>query len=137
MPGLVVFTVAMSPSAFAIDPGWYTGFNAGQSRASIDDNRIADGLADDGFATTSIYNADRHFGFKAYGGYQVNPYFALESGYFNLGRFGFTADTLPPGSLTGSIKLQGANFDLVGMVPIGDRFALFARGGVTYAWSKD
>jgi OOP family OmpA-OmpF porin len=23
------------------------------------------------------------------------------------------------------------------MVPIGDRFALFARGGVTYAWSKD
>jgi len=137
MPGLVVFAVAMSPSAFAIDPGWYTGFNAGQSRASIDDNRIADGLADDGFATTSIYNADRHFGFKAYGGYQVNPYFALESGYFNLGRFGFTADTLPPGSLTGSIKLQGANFDLVGMVPIGDKFALFARGGVTYAWSKD
>src|ERR1700727_3000340 len=92
---LAALALTMSPSAFADDAGWYTGFNAGQSRAKIDDTRIADGLSGDGFTTTSISNDDRHFGFKAFGGYEFNRYFALESGYFNLGKFGFTADTLP------------------------------------------
>ena len=135
--GLAALAVTMSPSAFAGDTGWYTGFNAGQSRAKIDDTRIADGLLDDGFTTTSISNDDRHFGFKAFGGYEFNRYFALESGYFNLGKFGFTADTSPAGSLRGDIKLQGANFDAVGSVPLGDKFSLFARVGVNYADAKD
>jgi OOP family OmpA-OmpF porin len=136
--GLAALAVTtMSPSAFADDAGWYTGFNAGQSRAKIDDSRIADGLLDDGFTTTSISNDDRHFGFKAFGGYEFNRYFALEGGYFNLGKFGFTADTSPAGSLRGDIKLQGANFDAVGSVPLGDKFSLFARAGVNYADAKD
>jgi OmpA-OmpF porin, OOP family len=134
---LAALALTVSPPAFADDAGWYTGFNAGQSRAKIDDTRIADGLLDDGFSTTSIRNDDLHFGFKAYGGYAFNRYFALESGYFNLGRFGFTADTLPAGSLRGDIKLQGANFDAVGSVPLGDKFSLFARAGVNYADAKD
>ena len=135
--GLAVLAFTMSPSVFADDTGWYTGFNAGQSRAKIDDTRIADGLLDDGFTTTSIGNDDRHFGFKAFGGYEFNRYFALEGGYFNLGKFGFTADTSPAGSLRGDIKLQGANFDAVGSVPLGDKFSLFARAGVNYADAKD
>jgi OmpA-OmpF porin, OOP family len=134
---LAAIAPTVSPPAFADDAGWYTGFNAGQSRAKIDDTRIADGLLEDGFSTASISNGDLHFGFKAYGGYAFNRYFALESGYFNLGRFGFTADTLPSGSLRGDIKLQGANFDAVGSVPLGDKFSLFARAGVNYADAKD
>jgi OmpA-OmpF porin, OOP family len=134
---LAALALTMSPSAFADDAGWYTGFNAGQSRAKIDDTRIADGLSGDGFTTTSISNDDRHFGFKAFGGYEFNRYFALEGGYFNLGKFGFTADTSPTGSLRGDIKLQGANFDAVGSVPLGDKFSLFARAGLNYADAKD
>ena len=135
--GLAALAVTSSPTAFADDAGWYAGFNAGQSRAKIDDTRIVGGLLDDGFTTTSISNDDRHFGFKVFGGYEFNRYFALEAGYFNLGRFGFLADTLPAGSLRGDIKIQGANFDLVGSVPIGEKFSLFARAGVNYADSKD
>src|ERR1700722_13708573 len=91
--GLTVLALTMTPSAFAEDAGWYTGFSVGQSRAKIDDTRIADGLLDDGFSMTSISDDDRHFGFKGFGGYEFNRYFALESGYFNLGKFGFTANT--------------------------------------------
>src|ERR1700722_2496611 len=90
--GLAVLALTMSPSVFADEAGWYTGFNAGLSRAKINDTRIADGLLDDGFTTTSTSNDDRHFGFKAYGGYEFNRYLALESGYFDLGKFGCTAD---------------------------------------------
>jgi OmpA-OmpF porin, OOP family len=134
---LAAFAVTSSPAAFADDAGWYAGFNAGQSRAKIDDSRIADGLLGDGLTTTSINDDNHHFGFKAFGGYEFNRYFALESGYFDLGRFGFTADTLPAGSLRGDIKIKGVNFDAVGSVPIGEKFSLFARAGVNYADSKD
>jgi len=137
MATLAALAVTSSPTAFADDAGWYAGFNAGQSRAKIDDGRIANGLLGDGFTTTSIGNDDHHFGFKVFGGYEINRYFALESGYFDLGRFGFTADTIPAGSLRGEIKIKGVNFDAVGSVPIGAKFSLFARGGLNYADSKD
>ena len=137
MAALAALAVTLSPAASADDSGWYAGFNAGQSRAKIDDSRIADDLLLNGLTTTSISDDKRHFGFKVFGGYEFNRYFALESGYFNLGRFGFTADTLPAGSLRGDIKIQGANFDAVGSVPIGEKFSLFARAGLNYADSKD
>ena len=127
----------LSSAALADDAGWYLGFNAGQSRAKIDNSRIADDLLIDGFTTTSIGDENKHFAFKTFGGYEFNRYFALESGYFDLGRFGFRADTLPPGSLRGQIKIKGANFDAVGSIPIGDKFSLFARAGAIYAESKD
>jgi OmpA-OmpF porin, OOP family len=126
-----------SPAAFADDGGWYLGFNAGQSRAKIDDSRIADDLAINGFATTSIDNEEHKFSFKSFGGYEFNRYFALESGIFDLGQFGFRADTLPAGSLHGDTKIVGVNFDAVGSLPIGDKFSLFARAGGIYERSKD
>jgi len=137
MVTLAALAGALSPKAVADDAGWYIGFNAGQSRAKIDDSRIADDLLIDGFTTTSIGDENRHFAFKTFGGYEFNRYFALESGYFDLGRFGFRADTLPPGSLHGDIKIKGANFDAVGSIPMGDKFSLFARAGLNYANSRD
>jgi OmpA-OmpF porin, OOP family len=138
MATVAALVVASSPTTFAAeDAGWYAGFNAGQSRAKIGDGRITDGLLGDGFTTTAISNDDHHFGFKVFGGYEFNRYFALETGYFDLGRFGFTAHTTPVGSLRGDIKINGANFDLVGSVPIVDKFSLFARAGLNYAQAKD
>jgi OmpA-OmpF porin, OOP family len=134
---LAALAGTLSPQAFADDAGWYIGFNAGQSRAKIDDSRIADDLLIDGFATTSIDNENRKFAFKSFGGYEFNRYFALESGFFDLGQFGFRADTLPAGSLHGDAKIMGTNFDAVGSLPIGDKFSLFARAGAIYARSKD
>jgi OOP family OmpA-OmpF porin len=135
---LTALALTLSPTTFAAeDAGWYAGFNAGQSRAKIGDGRIAQGLLGDGFTTTAISNDDHHFGFKVFGGYEFNRYIALESGYFDLGRFGFTAHTTPVGSLRGDIKVNGANFDLVGSVPIAEKFSLFARAGLNYAQAKD
>jgi OOP family OmpA-OmpF porin len=137
MLGVVMFAVTASSLAAADDSGWYVGANMGQSRAKIDDSRIVNGLLDDGYATTAIDDANRHFGYKLFGGYQVNKYFALEGGYFDLGKFGFIADTVPPAGLTGDIKLQGANLDAVGILPFTDQFAAFGRFGYEYAYAKD
>ena len=136
--GLVALAAIVSPYAMADEPaGWYGGISVGQSRAKIDDGRIISGLLGGGLATTSITDDNRDTGYKLYGGYQFNKNFALEGGYFDLGRFGFTANTLPPGTLDGSIKLRGLNLDAVGILPITEKFSAFGRVGLNYAQTRD
>lgn len=134
---LVALAIIASPFAVADDSGWYAGANAGQSRATIDDVRITSGLLNSGFTSTSISDDDRNTGYKIYGGYQFNRNFALEGGYFDLGKFGFNATTVPAGTLSGSIKLRGLNLDLVGSLPITQRLSAFGRLGVNYAEARD
>jgi OOP family OmpA-OmpF porin len=126
-----------SPFASADVSNWYGGINLGQSRAKIDDARITSGLLAGRFAVPSIDDDDRDTGYKLFGGYRVNRNFAVEGGYFDLGKFGFTANTLPPGTLNGSIKVKGMNLDLVGILPITERFSAFGRVGANYAHTRD
>lgn len=133
---LAVAALAASVAA-ADDSGWYVGGNIGQSRATIDDARIVDELHASGFITTAITNDDRHLGYKLFGGYQFNRFLSLEGGYFDLGQFGFNAQTLPAGAYRGNIKLNGANVDLLGTLPFTERFGAFARIGVNYADARD
>ena len=134
---LLALAVVASPLARAGDGDWYAGFNIGQSRATIDNPRITSGLLQSGFNTTSIHDDDRDLGYKLFGGYSFNRYWALEGGYFNMGEFGFTANTLPAGTLDGRIKLQGVFLDVVGSLPITDKFSVFGRVGVNYARARD
>ena len=135
--GLAVLAAIASSYAAADDTGWYGGANIGQSRATIDDARITSGLLGSGFSTTSIADDKRDTGYKIFGGYQFNRNFAVEGGYFDLGRFGFAATTVPAGTLFGNIKLRGLNLDLVGTVPITEKFSAFGRVGVDYAQARD
>jgi OOP family OmpA-OmpF porin len=135
--GLAALSAITSSFAVADNSGWYGGVSVGQSQAKIDDERITSSLLQGGLTTTSINDRDRDTGYKLYGGYQFNKYFALEGGYFDLGEFGFTANTVPLGTLNGNIKLRGVNFDLIGILPISEKFSAFGRVGVNHAEAKD
>ena len=134
---LLALAALISPYALADDLGWYGGANIGRSAATIDDARITSGLTSGGLATSSISDRDRSTGFKLYGGYQFHRNFALEGGYFDLGKFGYTANTIPTGTLDGNIKLKGFNLDAVGILPITDRFSALGRVGLNYAKASD
>ena len=134
---LVALAVIASPFAMADADGWYIGANVGQSQAEIDDAKIRRSLLGGGFSSTTISNDDSDTGYKVFGGYQINKNFAIEGGYFNLGEFGFKATTVPAGTLNGRIEVQGLNLDVVGMLPITEKFSAFGRAGVTYAESED
>ncbi len=123
---------AMSTCAVAQDANWYMGANIGQAKATIDDARINSSLLGAGFSSTTIADDDRDTAYKVFGGYQINPNFAIEGGYFNLGRFGYTANTVPAGSLIGDVKVQGINLDLVGTLPITERISVLGRVGAHY-----
>ena len=135
--GALALAVIGSSFARAGDTDWYVGGSVGQSRAKIDNVRIIDGLAGADIATTAIEDNDRHFAYKIFGGYEFNKYFALEAGYFDLGKFGFIANTAPASGLTGRTKLNGENIDAVGTLPFTDKFSAFARIGYTYSYAKD
>lgn len=135
--GMVAFTVIAAPFAMADDSGLYVGGNIGQSRATIDEERITNALTGAGFTTTGFEDDNRDLGYKLFGGYQFNKYFALEAGYFDLGKFDFTSTGVPAGTLSGNIKIKGVNLDAVGILPITEKFSAFGRVGANYAKVED
>jgi len=134
--GLAGFAAVSTPAAAADEAGWYGGISVGESRAYVDDVRIATQLRGSSLTMTTIDDNDRDIGYKLFAGRKFNRHFALEAGYFNLGEFEFAAQTLPAGSLSGTTKFQGLNLDAVGILPITEKFAALGRVGLTYTETK-
>lgn len=130
--GLVGFAAVNGQAAEAPESGWYGGLSLGPTHAKVDDDRIRSGLS----GVTSINHKENSLGFKLFGGYKVNKNFAVEGGYFNLGKFGYTANTTT-GSQTGSAKFQGLNLDAVGILPVAPKLSALGRVGLTYTQGKD
>jgi len=133
---VVGFAAVSGQAALAAESGWYLGGGAGLSQANIADERIRNQLSGAGLTMTSIDDDDRDFGFKLFGGYKFNKNFAVEGDYFNLGEFGFTANTTG-GTYTGTGKFQGLNLDAIGILPITEKFSAFGRVGYIYTETKD
>ena len=79
---------------------------------------------------------DSDTGFKIFGGYQFNPNFAFEVGYYDLGEAKVSGTDSFLGSTTATIEASGFNFALVGSIPLGERFELMAKAGI-FRWEMD
>lgn len=104
--GMVAASALLSVSARA--EGFYLGGNVGGSNYRGDP---IGGLDTDRSDT----------GYKLYGGYSFNPYFGLETGYADLGRFGGDG---------GRLRARGLFFDAVGSYPLGYNLSALGRVGV-------
>jgi OOP family OmpA-OmpF porin len=142
----IAIAVLASQAAWAgedtfINPEWantatYIGIGVGQSRANIDDQRLISSLTANG-ATLGSFSADeRGIGGKLFIGKHLNQYFAVELAYFDLGKFGFNSTTSGGGVLNGNVGFRGASLDLVGQLPLSQRFSVFARAGMNYAATR-
>src|SRR3954465_1225705 len=130
LAGIAVVNI---PLAAATEDGWYGGIGLGYSQGNIDGHRLNSQLG--GNATINEDNED--IGYRIFGGRKFNKNFALEAGYFNLGKFGFNATTPGGGTLNGTAKFQGLNFDAVGILPLTEKFSGLGRVGLTYNETKD
>ncbi len=110
----------------------YLGFSAGQS--DVDESMVIPGLLDPGGTVDGKDGA-----FKLFGGYQFNPNFALEAAFVDLGDVsysGFFTGT-PGGPVSGGrIQNSGLNLSAVGVVPLGQRLALFGKVGM-FLWYSE
>jgi OOP family OmpA-OmpF porin len=117
----IASTLLFTPSSMAADPsiGWYVGGNVGQSRANIDDGGINATVLSAGFTSASTTKDETDTGFKVFAGFRFMPNFAIEAGYFNLGKVNFTTVTTPAATISGEAKSDnGFNLDLVGILPV-------------------
>ncbi len=138
LAALVVLTTPMLHAQDApVNTGMYMGISAGESRANIDNARITQSLLGAGFTTDSLTEDRRGMGYKAFIGMPINPTWAVEAGYFDLGHFDFVANTVPSGSLTGRARIKGLNLDVVATLPITERWSLLGRVGAAYAQTQD
>jgi OmpA-OmpF porin, OOP family len=134
---LASFATALPTGALAQNLGFYYGLATGPSQAKVDEKRITANLLADGATSTTMTLDERSAAYKFFGGYRLNQHLAVEGGYFNLGKFGFHATTVPAGTLDGQIKLYGLNLDLVGAWPVSQRWSAIGRVGGQYANARD
>ena len=108
----LAFSATASNVAFAADdfinPDWansavYVGASVGQSKSHQDDQGMARTLTGSN-ALNTFSNDQKDRGFKLFVGKQLNQYFAIEGGYFDLGKFDFTA-TVTPATATSAPRL--------------------------------
>lgn len=111
---------------------WYIGAGVGQSRATIDEPRLRASLAANGETVTGFSKDQRDTGYKLFIGRQLNQYFAVEAGYFDLGKFDFKSSTSGNGVLNGEAGFRGVNLDLLGQLPLSQRLSLLGRVGMHY-----
>lgn len=111
---------------------WYAGATLGQSRAAIDEQRIRASLIANGATVTGFSTSERDRGFSVFVGKQLNRYFAVEAGYFDLGKFGVNVTTSGNGTFGGEASFKGGNLDLVGQYPLTERFSFLGRVGAQY-----
>jgi OOP family OmpA-OmpF porin len=116
--------------------GMYVGISAGESKSKFDNGTTAQSLVGAGVTAGALTEDERGNAYKAFIGVPLSPNWAVEAGYFDLGRFGFDAATSPAGTVTGTTRIQGLNLDLVGTLPITERWSLLGRVGAAYAETK-
>lgn len=134
---LLTSEVALAENEFVnpdwANAAWYVGAGAGRSKATIDQDRLVRSLMENGASSVAYSSDERATAYKIFMGKQLNRNFALEGGYFDLGTFSFDASTVPAGSLSGRIRFRGLNLDLLGQLPLSERFSLYGRVGMNYA----
>jgi OOP family OmpA-OmpF porin len=130
-------TMLVAPAFAQEDTYFYGGLSVGRARGLLDENRVSNSQLGAGLTSAGTTSDERHTAYTAFGGYQFNRYFGLETGYFNLGKSSFSTTTVPAGTLDGTLKVEGLNFDVVGTMPVTDTFAFTGRVGATYARTRD
>jgi OOP family OmpA-OmpF porin len=116
----------------------YGGVSVGSSKSKLDQDRQARQLLPSTAIVVGTDYNNQDTAFKVFGGYQFNPYFGLEGGYFDLGKFSYstTTSTAAPataGLLHSEKKVQGVNADVVGTLPFTPSFAVLGRVGLQHA----
>lgn len=129
--GLLLGTFSLGAHAQGIDSGIYLGGGGGGVKYN-GFNRLCRDITGSlpGIEVDVNCNTDESvFGWKLFGGYRVNPYFAIEAGYANLGEGGGQTEIFGQ-DVNGEISASALFAELVGSVPLGERARAFGKLGM-------
>jgi OOP family OmpA-OmpF porin len=123
---LLVVLVAATIPASASDTGFYLG--AGLGRSTIDIIEFYPTLGDSLETTNSAY--------KAYGGYRILKFLALEAGYANLGSPQGLEKNVPEHPERAEVSVKGLDAFVVGILPVSNVVDIFGKLGLM-SWDTD
>lgn len=142
---LLCLNFGLVATAQAAEPGWYViGFGGETSASGLSQGKVDDNLEaifasvglDELDASSTLDDSDTGFGFG--GGYQVNDHLAFEFAYVDLGSIGYRATgTASDGVETLNVEAvldnsaDGAVVSVLGILPIGERFSVYGRAGLS------
>jgi OOP family OmpA-OmpF porin len=116
LSALAALALTASMAARAdVQPGFYMGAGFGSTK-----------IDDDGFDGIDFDDSDT--GFKVFGGYTFNQYFAVEATYFDFGDAGGSFDDFGD-TVDFDVGVSGLAASAVGMLPVSDMFTLFGKIG--------
>jgi OmpA-OmpF porin, OOP family len=137
--GLTAMVCMTPPFAQAqmADAGYgYGGLSVGRSQGKFGtEAQVAAGLSA-GASLTGFTRDSNDTGFKIFGGYKLHRNVAIEAGYFDLGKPGYSATSSPAGTTEARFKLNGANLDLVGTLPLSTNLSALGRVGLAAGRSR-
>jgi len=110
--------------------GWYAGIDLARSNLGFSGGGIDGAIANMGVVgAASISTQDTGGGLNL--GYRFGKSFALEAGYVDLGKYGFTSFTTSPAvdTLQGVYKAHAYSLSGVGILPMNNKWSLFAKVG--------
>ena len=111
----LALTVATTAGA-DVTPGFYVG--AGLGTTEVSEESIEEFTADD---------SDN--GFKIFGGYTFNEFFAIEASYFDFGEASGTLEDPFLGDFDFKVGVSGLSGSVVGRIPAGEMFSVFGKIG--------
>ena len=111
----LALTVATTARA-DVAPGFYVG--AGVGTTEVSEDSIEEFTAD-----------DSDTGFKVFGGYAFNDFFAVEASYFDFGEASGTLEDPFFGDFDFTAGVSGLSGSVVGRIPAGEMFSVFGKLG--------
>ena len=141
----IAAAVLSSQAAFAADdfinPDWantasYIGVGVGGTRGFINNDDYHRVIGSTGFVN-SFSEDKKDIGAKLFVGKNFNKYIALELGYVDLGKFEYKSSTSNGNSLNRETSFRGGSLDLIGTIPMSERFSVYGRVGGSYGMVKD
>lgn len=136
MMGPLVLCAGLGLATSAHAEGWYAVVFGGESSAEgLHQDQIDDALVGAGFDLQSSSLDDSDTGFGATLGYQVNPHFAAELSYVDLGETSYDASNEQASPANESFALTssaaGPVLSFLGILPVGSsRFEVYGRAGL-------
>lgn len=124
----VVALSGVSQSSFA--QGMYGLVAIGSSMPTSSVKSDADASMKAAGATNLNTSMSNGTAMKLQAGYNVNPNFAVEGGYFDSGTMTYSG-TATGATISADIRATGLQIALLGIAPINDKFSIFAKAGYT------
>lgn len=116
---LAALATAASCALPALAQSWYIGAGIGRGTLNVSGTDL--GLPD-----ASI--GDNTTTYTLHVGYRINPYFAVEGAYYDLGEYDFSGNLGNVG-VAGTAKAKAYALNAVGILPLSEAFDLYGRAG--------